>query len=262
MHRPNRKTTTVAGADPLKAIVVLALLGVTLLICRIAPPVQAGGETGVVMELPEQVGDLQAFPEEVTKAELEILPSDTTFARKTYGLPSSDRAQRILCSIVLSGREKRSIHRPERCLPGQGWRIDSSQVVNVPLESGHNLQVMALLLERPATLQDGRTIRLQSYFLYWFVGKGMTTPSQLHRILMTNWDMLVHRVNQRWAYVIVQDLILKGLTPDGLGPDQTLEVLKKFIHDSAPFYMKSEMAAPPASTTASRPALSSGTSAG
>jgi hypothetical protein len=247
MHSPNRKTKIAAGADPLKAAVVLALLGVTLMICRLAPPVKAVGETGVVMELPYVVGPLVAFSENISQAELDILPKDTTFARKAYGLPDSAPIQRITCSIVLSGREKRSIHRPERCLPGQGWRIDESRIVDVPLASGHDLKVTALLLERPEALSNGQPYRLQSYFLYWFVAKGVTTSSQLHRILLTNWDMLFHRVNRRWAYVIVQGNILQGLGPHGLSPDQTLEVLKKFIHDSAPYYMKSEMAAPPVS---------------
>jgi hypothetical protein len=97
MRTPNRKTKTVTGADPLKAVVVMGLLGVTLLICGLAPPVQVAGETGVVMELPEQVGDLQAFPEDVTKTELEILPSDTTFARKTYGLPGASTGRSGAC---------------------------------------------------------------------------------------------------------------------------------------------------------------------
>lgn len=230
-----------ARADWLKAGIVLGCTLVAALICWIAPEAKAGGEAGVLMKLPDRVGALYAFPEDVTPAELAILPKDTTFARATYGPLDAPRPERILCSIVLSGSERRSIHRPERCLPAQGWRIESSRTETVLLASGHSLQVTALLLDKPMTLTNGQPFTLRSYYLYWFVGKGVTTAHQYQRILMTNWDLLVHRVNQRWAYVIVSAYITKDWRPDGLDPDQTLTELKQFIHDSVPDYMLSEM---------------------
>jgi hypothetical protein len=238
------KPQAAAGNDLLKPLAVLALVGLTAFLCWLMPGAVAGGESGVVMDLPYSIGPLLAFSQDVSQAELTILPADTTFARKTYGTPDSAEQDRILCSIILSGREKRSIHRPERCLPAQGWRIESSRVVTIPLASGHKLQATALLLERPVALTNGTTINLDSYFLYWFVGKGITTPSQLNRILLTNWEMLTSHVNQRWAYVIVQANILKGLEPQGQGPEETLSKLETFIHNSVPYYMKSEMTAP------------------
>ena len=225
----------------LKAGFVLGFTLLTFLICWLAPPAKVGGEAGVVMELPDQVGPLYAFSEPVSQAELLILPSDTTYARKTYGSADSTRNDRILCSIILSGKEKRSIHRPERCLPAQGWRIDGSHTENVTLASGRNLKVTALLLEKPMTRADGTPVTLRSYYLYWFVGKDVTTASQLDRILRTNWDMLFHRVNQRWAYVIVSANISKDWNPNGLDDPQTLDMLKNFIRDSVPYYMISEM---------------------
>jgi len=228
--------------DFLKSGFVLGLTLVTALICWLVPEPQVGGEAGVQMDnLPYHIGPLYAFSEPVSDVERYILPPDTSYTRKTYGDSSASRNERILCSIILSGKERRSIHRPERCLPGQGWRIDSSHTETVTLASGRPLQVTALLLERPTTSADGRPFTLRSYFLYWFVGKGVTTPFQFERILMTNWDLLLHRVNQRWAYVIVSANITKDWNPDGRSPEETLDMLKQFIRDSAPFYMISEM---------------------
>ncbi len=221
---------------------VIGLTLLTVLICWLVPEPKAGGEAGVVMQLPDHVGDLYALPEEITAAELYILPKDTTFARDSYGpIGMPHGPLRILCSIILSGAERRSIHRPERCLPGQGWRIDSSHTESLPLASGRNLEVTALLLEKPVTLQNGMQINRRQYFLYWFVGKGVATPSQTVRILTTYWDMLVNRVNQRWAYVIVAKDIPQSWDPNGESPEQTLAELKQFIRDSVPSYMKSEM---------------------
>ncbi len=242
MHERNVTLTRQNAFESwLKAGVVLGCTLLTVLVCWFAPAPKAGGDAGVLMELPDQVGPLYAFSEQVTPAELNILPKDTSYARKTYGPADASRVDRILCSIVLSGAEKRSIHRPERCLPAQGWRIESSQTETIPLESGHLLQVTALLLDKPWRLADGTTITRRSYYLYWFVGKNITTPHQYQRILMTNWDLLVHRVNQRWAYVIVSADITRDWNPNGRDADQTLAMLKQFIHDSVPSYMLTEM---------------------
>ncbi|HUB66716.1 MAG TPA: exosortase-associated EpsI family protein [Candidatus Methylacidiphilales bacterium] len=239
--------TSVMAVDPRKGAALLGLVLVTLAGCWLVPPEQAGSETGVIMNLPDRVGPLWAFPEEVSKTEMAILPPDTTFARKTYGPILSKRFDRILCSIVLSGREKRSIHRPERCLPGQGWSIRDSKVVSVDLASGHPLSVMALLLDRPVGLPNGQSFRLQSYYLYWYVGKEVTTPYSFERVMLTNWDLVRYRLNQRWAYVIVSAYITEGLGANGSGrtPEQTLDLLKEFIRESVPTFMKSEM--PPGS---------------
>ena len=227
--------------DPRKGVVVLALALLTIGLCWLLPAEQAGSETGVVMELPYRIGPLWGSSEPVSQTELAVLPPDTTFARKTYGLPASDRLDQILCSIVLSGREKRSIHRPERCLPGQGWTVRDSQVVNVGLNSGRVLPVTALLLERSLTLENKQTVPLQSYYLYWYVGKNVSTPYSWQRVLLTNWDLIRYRLNQRWAYVIVSAYITGGLLPNGHGPEETLGNLKQFIRDSVPSFIKTEM---------------------
>jgi hypothetical protein len=232
-----------------KAAYVAALTLATVIICAIVPPTQAGGESGVVMDLPAHIGNLYDYDEPVSPTELYILPKDTEFARKTYGDVGTPREFRILCSIILSGAERRSIHRPERCLPGQGWRIDRSTTETVPLASGHQLQVTALLLDRNIHLQGGSSVNVRTYYLYWFVGHNIATPSTTVRILYTYWDALVERINQRWAYVIVSKDIPQSWDPNGETADQTLGELKQFIHDAVPTFMKSEM---PADTAASK----------
>ena len=193
-----------------------------------------------------------AAPLPVSQAEHEILPPDTEFAGRTYGsfaLSENDWLNRITCKIVLSGREKRSIHRPERCLPGQGWSVVESKIVDVPLESGHPLRVTALLLTRPVTGRDGTTRQLKFCYLYWYVGRKVSTPLSSVRVLLTNWDLIVHRENQRWAYVIVAGYPTDNLVPHGRTQEETLDELKSFIHMAVPSFVKSEM---PENETASR----------
>jgi hypothetical protein len=233
--------TAAPEIDPRKSVIVLVLAVITVVICWMIPSASEGDDTGVVMNLPDHVGLLAGFPAQVSQAELAILPPDTTFARQAYGSPDSNPFHRILCSIVLSGREKRSIHRPERCLPGQGWSVIGSTITDVPLASGHPLKATALLLSRPVTTSDGKTRNLEAYYLYWYVGRDVSTPYSFERVLLTNWDLVVHRKNQRWAYIIYMGYITQGFEPDGKSPEETLAGIKDFIRQSAPFFVKSEM---------------------
>jgi exosortase len=223
-----------------RSLWVLALFSLTLLICLSASPPKAG-TSGVVMDLPDQVGPLEGRPQKISTAELTILPPDTTFARKTYGTPEGDPAERILCTIVQSGNVPRSLHRPERCLPAQGYVIKGGGIVTIPLKSGHLLPAQLYFLEQYVALKDGRRITVKSDFLYWYVGDGVASPSRWTIFLTTNWDLLFRHLNQRWSYVYVMGHVLEGLKPFGRTPEQTLNLLEAFIRESVPSFMRAEM---------------------
>ena len=55
--------------------------------------------------------------------------------------------------------------------------------------------------------KDRDGIQIVGYFLYWFIGKDKTTDDHIERIFLTSWDRIVHRVNHRWAYVIVNSIL-------------------------------------------------------
>src|ERR1700734_2985908 len=109
------------------------------------PPANLQSQAGVVMDLPVIVGDYFGSQGKISQGELEILPKDTEFARRNY---DDGRGHQIECSIVLSGAEQRSIHRPEVCLVGQGWTIIGQNDVPILLDSGHKLVVRNLTLQR------------------------------------------------------------------------------------------------------------------
>jgi hypothetical protein len=205
-----------------------------LVLVWISPDPNAASEPGVRMQLSDFLGPYMGVDQEVSQAEKLILPADTEFARKIYHSPQGDK---IMASIVLSGSEKRSIHRPEVCLPGQGWTINSAQVVPVTLQDGTALDVMALTLAREVETGPGRRQTIKSIYLYWFVGKQVTTPYHWRRVFLSSWDRVVRGVNHRWAYVIVTSLVTEGLVLEGKNETQTLETLRQFTAQIAPQFM-------------------------
>ncbi len=120
----------VRGAWGVAAVVVVLAVGEMFFLHRLAAGAPRG-KTGVVLaadginpvELPAFLGtEWIGRRAEVTAVEREILPPDTGFARKNY-VAVADPARPVFLSVVLSGRDRTSIHRPELCLVGQGWTI-------------------------------------------------------------------------------------------------------------------------------------------
>lgn len=217
---------------------LLILLGVaTLLICRVSRPSDTKPTSGVNMDLPVRVGVWWGEETPVSAAELRILPKDTTFARRTYEDGMGDR---ILCSIVLSGADARSIHRPERCLPGQGWTIGGSQTLPIELEDGRLLNVQALDLMREVKIADGEMRLVRSIYIYWFVGDAFTTNSNLERVARGVLDRVFLNRQHRWAYIICSSRVTEGMSLFGKNRQQTLEMLKGFIAEIGPKMLTQE----------------------
>jgi hypothetical protein len=219
----------------IRALLVLVLGGVVFLLCQSTPETRAGTVAGVIMQLPDHVEGFTGEEQPVSEAEIRMLPKDTGFAKKAY---KDDAGNQISAQIVLAGGEKRSIHRPEICLPAQGWNLKVGASVPITLDDGRTLDVMRLIISKPVEIRPGVTKELTSIFLYWFVGKNMTTPYHWMRLAHTNWDKVVHNVNHRWAYVIVSAPVLEGFAPNGKNQEQTMKMLESFVGEIAPEIME------------------------
>lgn len=133
-------------------------------------------------------------------AEYEALPHDTEFIKSIYTNSVDDN---VFVSIVLSGRERDSIHRPQRCLVGQGNTIIGSERFKIPLEGRKPLEVDILKTQRNYQGSDGTLKTYNGYYAYWFVGQNRETASHYERMFWLAWDRIVHSVAHRWAYIAV-----------------------------------------------------------
>jgi hypothetical protein len=182
-----------------RSFILVLLTGLTLLACWFFHDVDIKTEPGVIMNLPDSIGEYLGFGSDITESERVILPRDTEFAKKRY---SGFDLPEITTEIVLSGAQRQSIHRPQVCLVGQGWTIQKEETTPITLADGRVQKVRKLTLVRT---QDG--VQIVGCFIYWFIGKDKTTDDHFERIFLTSWDRIVHRVNHRWAYVIVDAIL-------------------------------------------------------
>ena len=173
------------------------------------------------MELPTAMGRFLGQSLEKDAAEKALLPEDTQMLKMQYrspGLPEDrDLAQ---VTLVLAGAERRSIHRPEVCLDGQGWTLLNSTIVPVEITPGRTLQVRDLLVEREIRMPDGKTKMLRAHYIYWFIGTDVTTPSNAMRVWLSTWDNIVRNVNHRWAYASITAWVTDNLEPAESGQRQ------------------------------------------
>ncbi|MFC1467137.1 exosortase-associated EpsI family protein [Verrucomicrobiota bacterium] len=134
----------------------------------------------------------------MSKEEYDVLPKDTQFVKSAY---TNDAGGRVFVSIVLSGAERGSIHRPQRCLPGQGHKNLVEHDLDVPLETeGRNMGVRVIESD---LLGYNNEIAFHSYYAYWFAGLNRETSSHYMRMFWLAWDRVFHSQAHRWAYIAV-----------------------------------------------------------
>jgi EpsI family protein len=183
----------------------------------------------VRMELPDMIGIWMGRPAEVTQKERDILAKDTEFCRSMYDNGFGDQ---IYVSIVLSGNDlDNSIHRPERCLPAQGWTILNSNAVTLPVAAapGGQLPVTRLYDVREEPGPNGQVEKRYNVNYYWFIGYSNITASHFQREFIDMKDRLFHGYNQRWAYVTVSATVTRDFRPDGMDEAGTDKMLQKII---------------------------------
>ena len=239
---------TGAGADavPLwRSGMVIGLVALMLAVYAVAPQRYLPPQAGVVMELPTRVilpdlhpgGTFFGLPAPVSEAEHTILPPDTEFARNNY---DDFHGHTVFFSIVLSGLQQYTIHRPEVCLVAQGWTVKRTEDVPIRLASGHPLMVRCLFLHADALPGNGDHPSMDALYMYWFVAEEKTTPSYITRNLWSSWDRVLHNRDHRWAYITAMSPITLETRPDGLNEAQTRDMLAAFIGRILPAVQKSE----------------------
>ncbi len=134
------------------------------------------------------------------KAELDILPSDTQCYKVTY---THNDGTYFTVSLVIAGASRLSIHRPELCLPSQGFRLSERTVREVL----PNLPMALFSIERHGSYQ-------KMGFAYVFLNASDTTVSNLHRVVGDSIIRSLYNRIPRWAMVTISSNV-DFLTPAG-----------------------------------------------
>ena len=138
-----------------------------------------------------EIDGFASEPVAISEAERTILPADTVIDKRRYR--SSDGE--FLVSAVVGGRSKSSIHRPELCLPSQGFQMTSPRTVEVGDVEWH----LVTLARKEASSMG---------FAYTFFNQdGYRTSSHLRRIFRDVWDRSMCGRIDRWVMLTVHSSV-------------------------------------------------------
>ena len=194
------------------------------------PGIKAMAIPGSVMmkiELPERVLDFTSTNMPEPEVVVGYLPKDTSYAGRLY---TATNGLQINSTIILMGADRTSIHKPDYCLPGQGWSINEKTVVNIPVAGPQNYQlpVAKWIIGNVYQTPDGQKHEVSGLYVFWFVADGEQTADNYQRMWWLGRDLLRTGVLQRWAYVSFFSVCAPGQE------DATFEQMKKLIAVTVP----------------------------
>jgi len=153
----------------------------------------------------------------ISLGEKRDLPSDTTIVKRTYRSVSGGESYTV--SVVISGRSRGSIHRPELCLPAQGFVMESVGTYPLHVLGGkphqariihaqHSSSLHAQALSREAALglnivQSSSSSSQKFSLAYWFISRQHENTSHVQRTLIDIWDRSIHNRINRWSMVAI-----------------------------------------------------------
>jgi hypothetical protein len=189
------------------------------------------GSVMMKIDLPEHVLDFTSTNVPEPEVVLGYLPPDSSYAERLYTAPGGPQ---VTATIVLMGGDRTSIHKPDYCLPGQGWTIRDKSVVNIPVAGAQNyeLPVARWVISNSYATPDGQKQEVSGLYVFWFVANGEQTPDNFERMWWLGRDLLRTGVLQRWAYVSYFAACAPGQE------DATFERMKNLIAHSVPEYQK------------------------
>jgi hypothetical protein len=194
--------------------------------------------------LPERVLDYESEAVKIDQTVLDFLPKDTSFGQRRY--TATDKFW-IDVNVVLMGSDRTSIHKPQYCLTGQGWRLESgySTQSNVHIDQPYpyDLPVMKLIATKQVTDASGKPVTVRGIFAYWFVADQELTASHLQRVWWMARDTMRHGVLQRWAYVTYFAVCAPGQE------EAAFERVKKLVAASVPKFQLTPQPADANATT-------------
>lgn len=185
-----------------------------------------------VVDFPSRVLGFESRPGWISDQELENLPGDTGFGRALYRDPIDGFEAQV--SAVLMGTDRTSIHRPQQCLPWQGWTIANQQ--EVPVRFEHAGREHTLYVQRidawTQRMQDGRPTDIHAVYVYWYVADGMLASTHTSRHVQTMRALLTEGVLPRWAYVSYFAVCAPNKQ------DETFERLVRLLAVTVPHFQK------------------------
>lgn len=124
----------------------------------------------------------------ITEAERTVLPKDTQVSKRVY---QDALGRTFQVTAVIGGRSKSSVHRPELCLPAQGFQMSKPRTVKA---AGMSWRLVTLAHQNDS---------LRGFAYTFWNQAGFQTSSHLSRIFRDVWDRSILGRIDRWVMMTI-----------------------------------------------------------
>ena len=176
--------------------------------------------TNGVSEVRTTCPNCESILSPVSIGEAKLLPDNTPIFRREY---IRDGHPAIQATVVFSGIERRSIHRPQVCLVSQGNRITNEYPYDVKIGGGKTLRIRVLDIQQVYGNEDGTKTVLSAVYAYWLFNPERETDSHLRRFLYMAIDNSFRSYRPRWGYATL------SFERDPRDPDAWKRQLDEFV---------------------------------
>jgi hypothetical protein len=186
-----------------------------------------GSSLKMNINLPAQVLDFTSSNVPEPEIAVGYFPKDTSYTERFYNSPDGVKIQ---STAILMGTDRTSIHRPEYCLPGQGWTIEKKQILDIPIQDNppYSLKLARWNVSKSIQASNGKTFKIAGLYVYWYVANNEETPDHDKMLEWLTLDLFRTGALQRWAYISYFAECEPGQE------DATFEDIKKLITAQVP----------------------------
>lgn len=179
--------------------------------------------------LPAEVEGYESRTIPMQRLVLDYLPPDTVYGQRRY---QAEDGFWIQTSAVLMGADRTSIHQPQYCVTGVGYRIVQEEADLIRLEDGMELPIRKLVAHGEFRGPNDTIVERNQVLVYWFVTKGSLTADHEDRMWRLAMEQLKTGVLQRWAYITFQAPAIRGRE------DEAFARVVEFIRKTAPQFLQ------------------------
>ncbi|HEY0875580.1 MAG TPA: EpsI family protein [Vicinamibacterales bacterium] len=174
------------------AIVVALLLGASFFGSR-AVATEVVVERQLFDTLPLELEHWRGYEATPLADDVVALLGVDDYVHRTY-LSASGVPVNLYAGYYHSQRQGDTIHSPQNCLPGAGWRPVSSTTMTIPV-NGREFEVNQYVIQKGLD---------QQLVLYWYQGRGRVVANEYRNKALLMWDAATrHRTNGGLVRIIV-----------------------------------------------------------
>lgn len=179
------------------AVVIVLLAGAGLVSAR-ANATETSVERDSLSALPYELGEWRGHDAKPLADDIVAVLGVDDYVHRNY-VSASGLPVNLYAGYYNSQRQGDTIHSPQNCLPGAGWRPVSYATITLPI-GARQVPVNQYVIQKGLAKQ---------VVLYWYQGRGRVVANEYKNKALLMWDAAtLHRTNGGLVRVIVP------VTPD------------------------------------------------